>query len=253
MTGATILGAEPWSNIGSGTSGVLLVHGFTGSPGSLRGTAEACAAAGFHVELPQLKGHGTVVADMVPTRWNDWSTDAEAAYQTLRQRCDKVVVLGLSMGGALTLWLAANHPELCGIICINPLAEPLSEEMMVGLESLINDGVETLPSIGSDIADPTTHEISYDATPVSALHSLLVEGVSNLAKQYSAIKVPMLLLNSVNDHVVDPKQSDYLVEHYGGPVERIMLERSYHVATQDYDKQTIFETSVAFARQVTGS
>lgn len=253
MTAATLLGAEPWSHIGAGTSGVLVVHGFTGSPSSMRGVAEACAAAGFHVELPQLKGHGTAVADMLPTRWSDWSADVEAAYQTLRQRCDKVVVIGLSMGGALTLWLAANHPELVGIICINPAAQPLSGEMMTGIESLINDGVETIPAIGSDIADPSAKEIAYDATPVCALHSLLVDGISVIAQQYPFIKMPMLLLNSVNDHVVDPKQSDYLVEHYGGSVERVILERSYHVATQDYDKQIIFEQSVAFARRVTGS
>lgn len=253
MTAATLLGAEPWSHVGTGTSGVLLVHGFTGSPSSMRGVAEACAAAGFHVELPQLKGHGTAVADMLPTRWSDWSADAEAAYQTLRQRCNKVVVIGLSMGGTLTLWLAAHHPEITGIVCINPAAQPLSDEMMVGIESLITDGVETIPAIGSDIADPSTKEISYDATPVCALRSLLVDGVSVIAAQYPTIKVPMLLLNSVNDHVVDPKQSDYLVEHYGGKVERVMLERSYHVATQDYDKQIIFEKSVAFARRVTGS
>ena len=253
MTAATIVGAEPWSHIGTGTSGVLVVHGFTGSPGSMRGLAEACAAAGFHVELPQLKGHGTAVADMLRTRWSDWSADAEAAYQILRQRCDKVVVIGLSMGGALTLWLAARHPELAGIVCINPAAQPLPDEMMAGIESLIKDGVEAIPAIGSDIADPSTKEISYDATPVSALHSLLVDGVSVVAKQYPSIKLPMLLLNSVTDHVVDPKQSDYLVEHYGGTVERVMLERSYHVATQDYDRQIVFDTSVAFARRVTGS
>jgi carboxylesterase len=219
----------------------------------MRGVAEACAAAGFHVELPQLKGHGTAVVDMLPTRWSDWSADAEAAYHTLRQRCNKVVVIGLSMGGTLTLWLAAHHPDLAGIVCINPAAQPMSAEMMTGIESLITDGVETLPSIGSDIADPSTKEISYDATPVCALHSLLVDGVGMIAKKYSAIKVPMLLLNSVNDHVVDPKQSDYLVEHYGGNVERVMLARSYHVATQDYDKQIVIEKSVAFARRVAGS
>lgn len=253
MTAATLLGAEPWSHVGTGTAGVLVVHGFTGSPASMRGLAEACAAAGFHVELPQLKGHGTAVVDMVPTRWSDWSADVEASYQTLRQRCNKIVVLGLSMGGTLTLWLAAHHPELAGIVCINPAAQPLPDEMMVGIKSLVNDGVETIPAIGSDIADPTTKEIAYEATPVCALHSLLVDGVSVVAQQYPSIKVPMLLLNSVNDHVVDPKQSDHLVEHYGGKVERVMLERSYHVATQDYDKQIIFEKSIAFVHRVTCS
>lgn len=253
MAAKTIIGAEPWSHIGTSTSGVLVVHGFTGSPGSVRGVAQACADAGFHVELPQLKGHGSEVADMLPTRWTDWLADAEAAYQSLRQRCSTIVVIGLSMGGTLTLWLAAHHPELAGIVCINPLAQPLADEMLAGLEALISGGVETMESIGSDIADPSAMEISYDATPTSPLLSLFVDGVSEIATKYSAIRVPMLLLNSITDHVVDPKQSDYLVERYGGTVERVMLEKSYHVATQDYDRQIINELTVAFARRVTES
>ena len=253
MTAATLIGAEPWSHIGTSTSGVLVVHGFTGSPGSMRGVAQACAEAGFHVELPQLAGHGTAVEHLLPARWSDWSADTEAAYQALGRRCSKIVVIGLSMGGALTLWLAAHHPEILGIVCINPVAQPLPEEMMAGLGSLLRDGVETISSIGSDIADPSTKEISYDSTPVAALHSLFVDGVDHLVAQYPAIRVPMLLFNSVTDHVVDPKQSDYLVKRYGGRVERVMLEHGYHVATQDYDKQIIFDKSVDFARRVTES
>ncbi len=107
MTAPTIPGAEPLSAIGSRDAGVLVLHGFTGNPGSMRGLAEACAAAGFHVEMPQLAGHGTAMEDMIPTRWADWSADAEAAYQTLAKRVSQVVVMGLSMGGALTLWVGA--------------------------------------------------------------------------------------------------------------------------------------------------
>lgn len=249
----TIIGAEPWSYIGTGDAGVLVIHGFTGSPGSMRGVAQACADAGFHVELPRLKGHGTDVADMLPMRWSDWSADTEAAFQTLRQRCSRIVVIGLSMGGTLTLWLASHHSEIAGIVCINPLAQPLADEMMSGLEALITGGVETMSSIGSDIADPSAKEISYDSTPTSPLLSLFVDGVNDIATKYSAIRTPMLLLNSVIDHVVDPKQSDYLIERYGGTVERVMLDHSYHVATQDYDKQIIIDKAIAFARRVTES
>jgi carboxylesterase len=67
-----IEGAEPWSHVGEGPHGALVVHGFTGNPGSMRGVAEALAAAGFHVEMPLLPGHGTRVEDMLPTRWADW-------------------------------------------------------------------------------------------------------------------------------------------------------------------------------------
>src|SRR4051812_35729867 len=96
-----IPGAEAWSAEG-GPAGVLVLHGFTGNPASMRGLAEALAEAGFTVELPRLPGHGTKVEDMIPTGFHDWLEAAEAAYTDLAGRCDQVVVAGLSMGGALT-------------------------------------------------------------------------------------------------------------------------------------------------------
>jgi len=250
MPAKVMPGANAWSQVGIGAAGVLVVHGFTGNPGSMRELAVRCAAAGFEVELPRLAGHGTAIEDMIPTRWSDWSGDTEAAYQQLHKRVEKIIVVGLSMGGALTLWMAANHPDLCGIVCINPAAQPMPEEMIAGLQAMIDSGAETLPSIGSDIADPNAKESSYDATPTRAAMSLFVDGIAENAKKYSQTKVPMLLINSVQDHVVEPEQGDYLVANYGGPIERVMLERSYHVATQDYDKQIVFEKTLEFARRV---
>ena len=81
MTAPTIPGAEPLSHVGNGDVGALVLHGFTGNPGSMRGLADACAAAGFHVEMPQLAGHGTAMEDMIPTRWADWSADEQLAWQ----------------------------------------------------------------------------------------------------------------------------------------------------------------------------
>lgn len=246
-----IPGAEPWSHVGEGPHGALVIHGFTGNPGSMRGLAEAFAAAGFHVEMPLLPGHGTTVDDMLPTRWADWSGAAEAAYQALAARADKVVVAGLSMGGALTLRLGADHPEIAGLVCVNPATQPQAPEVVEMLQGLIDSGTPTMPAIGSDIADPDAHEAAYDATPLAPLLSLVTDGLAPLAKQYGTMQVPLLLLNSPQDHVVEPAQGDFLAANYGGPVERVLLERSYHVATQDFDKDLIFERSVAFAQRVT--
>ncbi|MEN9643828.1 MAG: hypothetical protein RL238_497 [Actinomycetota bacterium] len=246
-----IPGAEPWSHVGTGPHGALVVHGFTGNPGSMRELAEAFAAAGFHVEMPLLPGHGTTVDDMVPTRWADWAAAAEAAYRTLAARSEKVVVAGLSMGGALTLRLGADHPEIAGLVCINPATQPQAPEVVEMLQGLVDSGTDVMPAIGSDIADPDAHESAYDATPLAPLLSLVQDGLAPLGPEYPNMRQPLLLLNSPQDHVVEPAQGDYLAEHYGGEVERIMLERSYHVATQDYDKQLIFDSAVAFARRVT--
>ena len=102
-------GAEPFSAAG-GPHGALVVHGFTGCPQSMRGLAQAFAAAGFATELPLLPGHGTSVDDMLATRWADWSGAAEAAYENLAARCDRIVVAGLSMGGTIT---AIRSPASC--------------------------------------------------------------------------------------------------------------------------------------------
>lgn len=253
MTAPVMEGAEPWSAIGSRDAGALVIHGFTGNPSSMRGLAEAFAAAGFHVELPRLSGHGTSVSDMVPTRWSHWTADVDSAYATLASRCSRVVVAGLSMGGALTLWLGGRRPEVAGLVCINPATMPLPDEMMAGIEGLIAADTETIPAIGSDIADPEVKEIAYDATPLAPLRSMFVDGVGPLSTTYPSMRAPLLLFSSINDHVVDPAHGDHLAATYGGPLERVMLERSFHVATQDYDRERIEADSVAFAARIVGA
>jgi len=247
-----IPGCEPWSHVAApGAPGALVVHGFTGTPSSMRGLAEAFAAAGFHVELPRLPGHGTTVADMMTTSWADWQGETEAAYRRLRERADRVVVVGLSMGGSLTLRLGADHPEIAGLVCVNPAAHPQPSELIDAIRGMVDAGTDTLPAIGSDIADPDVTEIAYDATPLRPMLSLMIDGLTPLAAALSSITIPLLLMNSPQDHVVEPAQAEFLADAYGGPVERVTLERSYHVATQDYDKDLIEERAVAFARRVT--
>jgi len=252
MTFPIMAGAEPWSHNGEGSHGALVLHGFTGNPGSMRGVAEALAAKGFHVEMPLLPGHGTSVDDMLPTRWPDWVGEAEAAYQRLSARAQHVVVVGLSMGGALTLRIGADHPEVAGLVCINPVTKSQPAEVIEMLRGMVEGGTSVMPGIGSDIADPDAKENAYDGTPLEPLMSML-DGVASLGAEFPAMRMPLLLLTSPQDHVVEPSNGDFLAETYGGPVERISLERSYHVATQDYDKELIFEATTEFASRVAAS
>src|SRR5690606_1008064 len=126
-----------------GPHGALVLHGFTGSPVSMRPLAEALSAAGFAVELPRLPGHGTSADDLQETTWDDWLAEADRALGALAERCPdgRLVVVGLSMGGALTAALAESHPELAGIVLINtPIAAP--DELVQGLEGMVAGGVE---------------------------------------------------------------------------------------------------------------
>jgi carboxylesterase len=243
-------GAEPFSAPG-GPHGALVLHGFTGSPQSMRGLAEALAAAGFAVDLPLLPGHGTSIQDMLTTTWDDWSAAAEAAYEKLAAGCDKVVVVGLSMGGTLTAWLASRHLEIAGIVVINGLIAPAAPEARNILDMMYAQGVPEIPGIGSDIALPGSTEVSYPQTPVSCLVSLM-NAVEALHDDWASIIAPTLILTSTQDHVVPTVSSDLLAEQVHGPVERVELARSYHVATLDYDRELIERETVAFALRVTG-
>jgi carboxylesterase len=238
-------GAEPYSADG-GPDGVLVVHGFTGNPQSMRPLAQALASAGHTVALPLLPGHGTTLDDMQETRWSDWSGAAESAYQELAARCRNVIVAGLSMGGTITCWLAAHHPEIAGIVLVNPAIDPPAESFRLVLQGMLDSGGTTMPGIGSDIADPNERELAYELLPIAPLLSLC-QAQAELYPRLGEIRCPVLLLNSPQDHVVPPVSSDVVVAQVTGPVERVNLERSYHVATLDYDRDVIESRSVEFA------
>ncbi|MCX6512392.1 MAG: alpha/beta fold hydrolase [Actinobacteria bacterium] len=251
MTAPILPGAEPASFSG-GPQGVLVLHGFTGSPGSMRGVAEALANQGYTVEMPLLPGHGTDVSDMIPTTFADWSAAAEEALQLLLSTCSAVGVVGLSMGGTLTAWLAERHPELVGVAFVNPLLEPVGSEMMEGVRALVDAGTDTFDAIGSDIAKEGVLELSYPATPLRPLLTLFA-GVEEVSAKLGSISCPILLLSSREDHVVTPSNGDHLVASVSTPIERIWLERSYHVATVDHDREIVESQITAFFDRIFAS
>jgi carboxylesterase len=215
----------------------------------MRPVAEAFAAAGFAVGLPRLPGHGTSVDDLATTTWDDWTAEAEAAYQRLAG-CETVVVAGQSMGASLTIWLAARHPEIAGIVCVNPATQPGDGDALGLLRDMVAACEDRIPAGRADIADPTAADCAYGAIPVTALLSFQ-EGLASLQPDLAAVACPVLILTSRQDHVVDPANSDHLAASVSGPVERVILERSYHVAALDYDGPLVREAAVAFGRRVT--
>ena len=248
MTAPILPGAEPWSAEG-GRDGVLVLHGFTGNPQSMRGLAESLAAAGFAVELPLLPGHGTSVDDMLPTRWDDWSSTAEKVYRDLASRKRRVVVVGLSMGGTLAIWLTTRHPEIAGLVAINPFVEPPAESFREMMRGALEAGTEIIAGIGSDIALEGVEELAYPGTPIAPLLSM-AEAADTVVADLGRIHCPVLLLSSRQDNVVPSSSGDVLVAGVGGPIERVWLERSYHVATLDHDRGLVEARTVEFAAKV---
>jgi carboxylesterase len=250
--GHLLAGAEPFSS-GAATpagAGALVLHGFTGSPHSVRGVATALAAAGLAVEAPLLPGHGTAPDDMVATTWADWRAAAEAAWLDLATRCESVVVFGLSMGGSLAAALAADHPQTAGIAVVNPYIDPPAPSFQDLLRGLLAAGETWVPGIGSDIARPGSREIGYSGTPIAPLLSLS-QALDRLRPRLGRIACPVLIMTSRVDHVVPPVSSDVLAQGVAGPVERVWLDRSFHAATLDFDGDEIERRTVDFATRST--
>ncbi|KPI12452.1 Acylglycerol lipase [Actinobacteria bacterium OK074] len=237
-------GAEPYRHEG-GEAGVLLCHGFTGSPQSLRPWAEHLAEHGLTVSLPLLPGHGTRWQDMQLTGWQDWYAEVDRELRALRERCERVFVFGLSMGGALALRLAAKHgAEVSGLVLVNP-ANRMHGAAPYALP-VLRHVVPSTKGITSDIAKEGGAEVGYDRVPLHAAHSFrnflrLLDG------ELPQVTQPLLLLHSVQDHVVPPVDSARILSRVSSTdVTEILLEQSYHVATLDHDAERIFEESRAF-------
>jgi carboxylesterase len=248
MTHDIMPGCEPFSHLG-GRSGVLVLHGFTGNPASMRSIAERAAQAGYSVELPCLPGHGTTVEDMITTTWTDWSKTAEATYDELTERCERVAVIGLSMGGGLAAHVAEVRPSVAGCVFINPLVKSPGPEMLEGIKVMLESGVETFESIGSDIKREGAVENSYAATPLAPAKSLF-DGIVAVHENLNLISAPSLLISSREDHVVTSQNGDDLEAMVTGPVERVWLENSYHVATMDNDQELVESLTLDFLARV---
>ena len=232
----------------SGPPGALVLHGLTGSPHSVAGLAAALGAAGFEVEVPLLPGHGTSPEELAGCGWADWSGAAEEAFVRLAARCGagRIVVSGLSMGGALAAGVALAHAEVAGLAVVNPLVDPPAADFNRVLETCLAEGERFLPGVGGDIADPDAREVAYDRLPVAALLSMS-RGLEELRPRLVGVRCPVLILTSRHDHVVPSVSSDVLAGAVSGPVERVWLEGSYHVATLDLDRHELERRVVDFA------
>jgi carboxylesterase len=236
-------GAEPF-RFDRGPVGVLLQHGFTGAPASMRPFGTWLAERGISVVGPRLPGHGTSWEDLEGTRWQDWEREAEAALTDLRSRCQTVIAVGLSMGGALVLHLGVKHADqLDGIVTINPdIRRP--ELVLVPAVRLF---MRTSKGVGNDIKKPGQDELVYERVPLRAANQL-GKLYRTVARELPSMRLPLLVFSSNEDHVAKPSNSKYVFSRVGSSEkELIPLANSYHVATLDYDAELIFERTLAFA------
>lgn len=247
--GSTILpGAEPVTHDGETDIGVLLCHGLTSTPQSMRSWGEQLATSGLSVRCPLLPGHGTTWRDANKTRWTDWYAAVEQALLDLRSQHRSVFVCGQSMGGALALRLAQQHGDIAGLVLVNPSVTTTRRGQF--LLPLVRRVVPRLPGIADDIARPGAHELGYRWLPLHAADSLR-QLWQLVRSELAEVTQPLVLYRSAQDHVVEPVNARIVLNGVSSQDRNeVVLPNSHHVATLDHDAPTVFNGSVEFLHRI---
>lgn len=232
--------------------GVLLSHGFTGQPASIKPWGEHLANLGYAVSVPRLPGHGTTWQECNTTTWADWYGELTRAFDALCLENDAVVVGGLSMGGALALRLAADHPDrVSGVMLVNPAVA--TKRLDVKLLPVLKHLVPSFPGIANDIKKPGGDEHGYTRTPLKAIHTLM-KAWPPLVADLPKVTAPIIYFRSTEDHVVDEASQPLITGRVSSrDVTVVPLSESYHVATLDNDAPMIFDESAAFVARTTAA
>jgi carboxylesterase len=239
-------GCGPFSFLGC-PIGVLMVHGFTGSPASMRPIGDVLAAEGLSVEGIRLPGHGTDVEDLRSRRWSEWVDAAAAGLDALRLLCRTVVTFGQSMGASVVLSLVASRPqEVDGIALTNPyvfdrrlLAVPIGSRFLKDVKGVTNY-----------IAKPGMDEHGDTVMPVRAIAQMAAM-LRHVRAALPAIRQPIVVFRSGTDHVIPRSNAEKLLERIGSARrELVPCPNSYHVVTLDFDAPLVRERVLAFAREL---
>ena len=247
-------GGEPFAFPGGdgpeGRTGVLLVHGFTGTPMSMRLWGEHLAAEGFAVRCPLLPGHGTRWQDCNASTHEQWTTTVGAAFDELAASCDRVFVAGLSMGGTLATRLAETRPDdVAGLVLVNPSL--LTQRLDAKLLPLVARITPSWAPIAGDIKKPGITELAYPKLPTRAMMQLRALWAATRA-DLAQVTAPVIVYRSREDHVVEAVSTQMLLAGISSTdATEVLLEDSYHVATLDNDAPTIFAGSAAWIRERT--
>lgn len=232
-------GAEPFYYPGNDV-GCLVIHGFTASPQEVSGLGRSLAEAGLTVNGVLLAGHGTHPSDLNQSTWRDWYASVEAGYWRLAARCRRVFVLGLSLGGALSLHLAAHRP-VAGVVA---MAAPLEVgEPLLPLASTIGRVMPTLPkSRKSDWFDPAAagRRVAYDRYPLLAA-AQLADFLRHLRDDLADVQAPALLIHSYQDRRVPPANMPLIYDMLGSEDKRMVwIDGSNHILTDDAAREQVW-------------
>jgi len=245
-----IAGAEPFM-IKRGPIGCLLLHGYTGTPNEMLPLAQSLAEANYTVLAPRLFGHATHPDDMLRARWWDWIASAEDGLNLLKGCSERQVVMGLSMGGALALILAARHPVEAVFSFSTPSTLPADPRVkFLPLVSWMNLKEPKGESDWHDSEVPATH-IDYPYFPVASVLQLK-ELLETMRSELSEINEPAFFGQSKGDHTIPPESMDFLTSHISSTViEKLWVTDSGHVIIKDLEKEVVFAAAKSFLKKTT--
>jgi len=229
-----------------GEVGCLLVHGFSGSPPEMRPMGEYLAQKGLTVLGVQLAGHGTTSEDMARTGWRDWVASAEEGLRELQGRCDPVFLAGLSMGGLLTLHLAAHHP-VAGIVTMS--APAYIADWRFRFMPLVQPFVRWVTPDGeSDLTDPEAENrfSAYSRLPTRALVSL-GRLIRLVRRELGQVRMPVLIMQGERDRAIPPDSAQILFDSLGATDKKIVWwPNSGHAITIDSEREAVWALAYAF-------
>jgi carboxylesterase len=241
--------AEPFFFPGN-KKGCLLVHGFTGSPKEMRWMGEYFGNLGYTVLGVRLAGHATNPEDLNRMRWQDWIASVEDGYYLLKSWVDQVFIMGLSMGGILSLILASQHPVTGVVTMSTPYALPEDPRMrFLRILSMLFPRMKKGPSDWHNQEAAKDH-VDYPYIPTKAivqLRDLLIVMQAALPK----VLVPVLLIHSKQDSGVAPHNAEQIFAALGSQDKQLFwVENSGHVIPREPDRDLVFKAANEFIQRV---
>lgn len=226
-----------------GDPAVLAIHGYGGTPLEVALVTEVAASLGLRAHAPLLPGHGTHARELARTRFSDWYRAANAALDRVAKPGAPVIVTGLSLGSLLAAHLAAERPGDVRALAMLANATRLTQPSAVLLRIIDRLGIPdfALPKVGADIADPemrATH-LTYGLQPIHAAIEVLRAGERTQAL-LGKIRCPAFVAHGSGDHVCPVGNARRVAEALGSRnVQVVILPRSFHIITRDFDRETL--------------
>lgn len=223
-------------------TGILLIHGFTGTPSEVRQLGDFLRDKGYTVKGILLKGHGTTPQDMKKCSYRDWIRSAVDGYKALKQECDEVFAVGLSMGGLLSLYLARNY-DVRGVAA---LSAPIRIHGRLAALSYIEKQFNACILGNTEKKD--INIISYDKSPLVSVRNLF-KLIRHVKSNLQYIEKPVLVMQSYGDRTVSPMSANIIYNSVGSKDKSIIyLHKSGHIITCDNEKEQVFEEVYRFIK-----